>query len=214
MADNGIFSLGDETFEFGNATLTNVAPLLPGGAGLSMPVLSVGPVASGSSPSLINSFLIYQPDLLKSKHSPITSPIAYTLDFYLCIQTYNTTVTDGTTYTYVTSSQPFNAEVRNETSGQFSLTGAKHATTSVDDIDFSISQSAFGQLNSILQSSVTDNCYEELNKSAGAGMGLNAQGQWCEFTTGATLLNGLNSPDPLSAVNQTMQNIAISLTNT
>lgn len=169
--------------------------------------------------SLYTASLMYQPDLLTSINSSLSSPVAYSIALDLCIQTYQSTTSNGITNTTISSSQllPLNSKKILGNNGlSINLTGDVVDMMSVGNDTFGITQGGIADLTLSIEGFFSDSCFEiipdgqidSLYTQSGAS-------DYCLFTSGEPFLNLLsNSTNKLPALIEKMQNIATSLTNT
>lgn len=133
---------------FGNSSLSNYQPSLDG-----LEVLALNSVLGTSNSSFAGASLIYQPNFRDSINSTIPSPIAYQIDFELCIQTYNTTVINGIPYTSVIFSQPFNSDMVETPimpDGGFNINGSNTTMQAFSGFEFGLDQNAFSALTDMM----------------------------------------------------------------
>lgn len=94
----------------GNATLSNVMPLLGTPDFTSMQILTAATGLGSSNFSVTDAYLIYQ-NISQSINSSLIKPVAYGISVGLCVHTYRTSVSNGITSTSKISSQPFDSEM-------------------------------------------------------------------------------------------------------
>lgn len=184
-----------------NAMLCDVAEdLLATKTDLSFLTLSTG---FYSDFSLTDINLLYQPGIENSIKSALPPPVALQSSLQLCVQSYNTTVTDGKTSTRVVSH-----ELLNVTS---LLESQDIARFSVNGTDFGISTTELKLFRNLAASYFTDWCTFILGLQNTTNFEEDAA---CYSTVGEGFLTSiLNATDILSAVNSIVENVAISVTN-
>lgn len=199
-----------------NITLSNVVPL----QGEGMQFLTLTPildtVKSRLGTSFVGAYLMYQPGVKESINSSLANPIAYGLNFELCVQTYNTTVLNGVTTTVLTSTQPFYLNVTEELvlgdgkGSGFDVKGSNLTTVSVGGMNFSVSLAVFEAITGTSVGFVSDRCFSRPSEA------VNVLGTYfCASidSIAQSFLNSPNSLDPLSLMENITNNVATSMTN-
>lgn len=203
-----------EEFGYGSVSLSNVLPLDPSGYPTSVQVLNLVSSAGISNSSINTAYILYQPGFATSINSSLANPIAYALSLDLCVQTLQTTVTGGQVNTTVVSSQILEKGlIEDENLLSEVIAFNNLSDLAVDGFDFGVTQRGIGLLSATLGNLMSDTCYQLFNNSEADLYGLNEDGLWCFFPMGQTILDDMLSSDPLAALQETMGNIATSLTN-
>lgn len=181
-----------------------------------MQVFTLVTTAGTSAFSLATAYLLYQPDFNISMKSSFASPLAYGINFDLCVQTYNTTVSNGQTNTFVVSSQlleqgllEFKNPVFVEGPGDFTI--FKNLTTlPIGGFEIAVTGDGVSILSSSIQAFLVDDCYQSMNATSPES----PRSKFCSTTLENIFLEDIQSSNPLFAIEGTTQNLAASLTNT
>lgn len=196
------------SFRTANATLTNAftdVGFIPPPMG----ILSLNSIYNDfPSTSVYTAYLMYQPDFATSINSTLPSPVAYELDLHLCVQIYNTTVSNGVTNTTMLSSQIIETGIEQnyDPSSDTTHYTANNSHISIEGNTFDISNYSLIILSQTM-SALSTMCYGLLNDPQ--------QPLFCDNNGEYAFLDVLvNSTDPLSEVTQHWENMAISITNT
>lgn len=204
-----------EEFGYGTVSLSNVLPLDPSGYPTSMQVLNFVSSAGIYNSSMNTAYILYQPGFSTSINSSLAKPIAYALTLDLCVQTLHTTVVDGRVNTTVISSQILeNGIIEDENLLSEVIAFNNLSSLAVDDFVFGVTQRGIDLLSATFGNLMSDTCYQLFNNTDAESFGFNNDGLWCFFPMGQTILDDMLSSDPLAALQETMENIATSLTNT
>lgn len=213
-SNNEVIKDHGEILSVGNPALSNAAPLNPLSLGAGMQILTLTSGPGTSKSSIITSYIVYQPHLKSSINSTLVRPVAYGLTLDLCVQKYNTTVSNGVTSTSVVWSQPLGNATLDTELPDLVFEGFGNSTSlAIDGFNFAITGQGIADLAASIGGFFMDNCYQLLSKSRGDVSGMNQDGQYCTFGVAQDFLNSVQSSNPLSALDGLMQNYAISITN-
>lgn len=209
---NSLETLAADTEFYGNATLSNVVPLLgenteyPYG----MQMLTVSSIMASSNFSFFQGYLMYQPDVQKSINGALSSPLAYSMSLDLCLQTYNISVSDGNISTSIISNQLFETGLveSSPTLGVLNVTGNATLISS-NGMSFGVSGAPLTYMTTSIVTSLQDNCFQFINPPYAAIIPfcLNAG------LFGTSFIRDINSSDPFSILKRLLHNIANSLSN-
>lgn len=153
-----------------------------------------------SAPSLFTSYVLYQPDLLASINSSLSSPQAYQLNLDLCVQTYNSITWNGITNTTMLSSQILPID----------------STVSIGNDTFGITKEGLSSLTGCIKSLFVDSCFVTIPGSQADNLLIEKDKEiYCETDAGMPFISDMssNSTNHLSAITKSMENVATSLTN-
>lgn len=175
-------------------------------------VLQISQAASNNS--LISYYMIYQPGLEASlTNSSFAAPLAYSITLDFCLQTYNTTVSNGLAQTILTSSRIFDVAVSNTVLEDDIVYEpvSNYSSITVEDKIFTVSDVGAASLALSSELAFWGPCYQDGNGDASN----KANDVTCTGNVGATIINAMrkNSTDPLSTVSEVADNVATSLTN-
>lgn len=213
-----VYGLGTADIALGltsNATLSNgfANTSLASGFG-TMQVMSLNGAVTNSS-SIITAYLMYQPDLLMSINSSLRTPVAYRLNLDFCMQTYNTTMSNGIVNTTVLSNRilPIDDQSTFATNNSINVDG-NSTYTSVGGNIFGSTIMGSADLAFTLQQIFGDACFDFIPSAADNSIIKTGEDTGCNFNYGIPFFNTLaNSTDSSSAVKRIMENLAISVTN-
>jgi len=182
-----------------------------------MQILTLSPAVGLTNSSLATIYLMYQPNIESSINSSLADPIAYRFTFDLCIQTYNTTVSNGLAHTSIISSIPFETEIEeiqlSTDEMDFSIVGNLDANFSVEGHNFGAERPAFASLSAFIVSNTLDSCSKaSVNLSSNADETFN---YWCtmEGLFGQSFMDRVNSSNTLELASGMIHNVATAMTN-
>lgn len=198
----------------GNASLSNNAG--SEGYGIdSLQVMTLSASTSNSS-SLFTSLVIYQPGFLTSINSSLPRPVAYELNLDFCIQTYNTTVSNGVVNTTVLSSQILQTNIQEvfTANNDSDIFFGNSSYTSVRGEIFGFSFIAVDQFKSVIQGYLHGSCFQYLPPILNLPSN-ELESSFCTTSSGSQVFQMISqSTDILSNFTNLWENLAISITNT
>lgn len=191
-----------------NATLSNTNPHTPD----FMEIMSFTP-SSGNISTMATAYLIYQPGLPTSINSFLPNPVAYELNLNLCVQTYNTSVTNGIVTTTAVKSEILKTEltqIPDAHDNTITYTGPSGFYGDDGENEFGISLGALSTLVVTGEANFNFACAQFIGTT-----GPDAFQTDCNQNFGFPFLNALqNSTDPLSTITGIWESMGISMTNT